>query len=119
MQVIESGLQSLGAINIVSDSETKQLTQWGVNDTRYDNTQPVHQLIEQQVELTPDATALVFEDKQLTYQELNQRANQLAHYLIAQGIKPEGKVGIAVERSIEMVVSLLAVLKAGAAYVPT
>jgi amino acid adenylation domain-containing protein/non-ribosomal peptide synthase protein (TIGR01720 family) len=118
VQVIESESQSLGAISIVSDSENKQLTQWGVNETRYDSTQPVHQLIEQQVELNTNAIALVFEDEQLTYTELNQSANQLAHYLIAQGIKPEDKVGIAVERSIEMVVSLLAVLKAGAAYVP-
>jgi amino acid adenylation domain-containing protein/non-ribosomal peptide synthase protein (TIGR01720 family) len=118
VQLIVSESQSLGEINFISDSETKQLTQWGVNDTRYDNTQPVHQLIEQQVELTSDAIALVFEEQELTYQELNQRANQLAHYLIAQGVKPEDKVGIAVERSVGMVVSLLAVLKSGAAYVP-
>jgi amino acid adenylation domain-containing protein/non-ribosomal peptide synthase protein (TIGR01720 family) len=117
-QFIEGKSQSLGEIAFVSDSEVKQLEQWGVNETRYDNTQPVHQLIEQQVELTHNATALVFEEQKITYTELNQRANQLAHYLIAQGIKPEDKVGIAVERSVEMVVSLLAVLKAGAAYVP-
>ena len=110
--------QVIGDIDLLSEIESKQLTQWGINDTRYDNTRPVHQLIEQQVELTPNATALVFEDEQLTYSELNQRANQLAHYLIAQGVKPEDKVGIAVERSIDMVVSLLAALKAGAAYVP-
>ena len=118
IQLISSEVQSLGAINVIDESDVKQLTAWGVNDTRYDNTQPVHQLIEQQVELTPKAIALVFEEERLTYTELNQRANQLAHYLIFQGVKPEDKVGIAVERSIEMVVSLLAVLKAGAAYVP-
>ena len=103
--LVETPAQAIGDIELLSDSETKQLTQWGVNGTRYDNTQPVHQLIEQQVELTPDAMALVFEEQKLTYTELNQRANQLAHYLIAQGVKPEDKVGIAVERSIEMVVS--------------
>ena len=118
VQLIVSESQSLGEINFISASEIKQLTTWGVNDTRYDNTQLVHQLIEQQAEQAPDATALVFEEQKLTYTELNQRANQLAHYLIAQGVKPEDKIGIAVERSIEMVVSLLAVLKAGAAYVP-
>jgi amino acid adenylation domain-containing protein/non-ribosomal peptide synthase protein (TIGR01720 family) len=117
-QLIKNAVQSLGTIDFISDRESKQLTTWGVNGTRYDNTQPVHQLIEQQVELTPNATALVFEDEQLSYQELNQRANQLAHYLIAQGVKPEDKVGIAVERSVDMVVSLLAVLKAGGAFVP-
>ncbi|MFT6255950.1 MAG: amino acid adenylation domain-containing protein, partial [Cellvibrionaceae bacterium] len=117
-QFIEGKTQRLGEIEFVSDSEVKQLELWGVNETKYDNSVPVHQLIEQQVALTPNATALVFEEEQLTYTELNQRANQLAHYLIAQGVKPEDKVGIAVERSVEMVVSLLAVLKSGAAYVP-
>jgi amino acid adenylation domain-containing protein len=116
--LVETPAQAIGDIKLLSDSENKQLAQWGVNDTRYDNTQPVHKLIEQQVALTPSATALVFKDEQLTYSELNQRANQLAHYLIAQGVQPEDKVGIAVERSINMVVSLLAVLKAGAAFVP-
>ena len=117
-QFIEGKSQTLGEVQFVSDSETKKLAQWGINETRYDSSVPVHQLIEQQVELTPNAIALVFEEDQLTYTELNQRANQLAHYLIAQGVQPEDKVGIAVERSIEMVVSLLAVLKVGAAYVP-
>ena len=116
--LVEMPAQAIGDIELLSEIETKQLTQWAVNNTRYDNTQPVHQLIEQQVGLTPNATALVFEDEQLTYSELNQRANQLAHYLIAQGVKPEDKVGIAVERTIDMVVSLLAVLKAGGAFVP-
>ena len=116
--LVENTEQAVGNIALLSTAEHKQLTQWGVNETRYDNTQPVHQLIEQQVELTPNATALIFEDEQLTYFELNQRANQLAHYLISEGVKPEDKVGIAVERSIDMVVSLLAVLKAGGAFVP-
>jgi amino acid adenylation domain-containing protein len=114
----ENSEQAIGDISLLDDAETKQLTAWGVNDTRYDNTQPAHQLIEQQVEFTPNATALVFKEEQLTYTELNQRANQLAHYLISQGVKPEEKVGISVERSVDMVVSLLAVLKAGGAYVP-
>jgi amino acid adenylation domain-containing protein len=117
-QLIEGKTQNLGEIQFVSDSEVKQLERWGINKTKYDNTVPVHQLIEQQVELTPNATALIFEEEKLTYAELNQCANQLAHYLITQGVKPEDKVGIAVERSVDMVVSLLAVLKASAAYVP-
>ena len=71
-----------------------------------------------QVEKTPDAIALVFEDQQLTYRELNNRANQLAHYLQKLGVGPEVLVGICVERSIEMVVGLLGILKAGGAYVP-
>jgi len=78
----------------------------------------VHQLFEVQVELTPDAVAVVFEDQQLTYRELNAKANQLAHYLQKLGVKPEVLVGICVERSLEMAVGLLGILKAGGAYVP-
>ena len=71
-----------------------------------------------QVEKTPDAIALVFEDQQLTYRELNSRANQLAHYLHKLGVGPDMLVGICMERSIEMIVGLLGILKAGGAYVP-
>lgn len=79
---------------------------------------PIHQLFEAQVEQTPDAVALVCGDKQLTYRELNNRANQLAHHLQALGVKPDTLVAICVERSLEMVVGLLGVLKAGGAYIP-
>ena len=75
-------------------------------------------MIERQVEACPEAVALIFGDTELSYAELNRRANRLAHRLIALGVKPETKVGIAVERSIEMIVGLLAILKAGGAYVP-
>jgi amino acid adenylation domain-containing protein/thioester reductase-like protein len=78
----------------------------------------IHQLVEIQVTKTPDAVAVIFEDRQLTYRELNQKANQLAHYLIELGVKPEVLVGVCVERSLEMIVALLAILKAGGAYVP-
>ena len=78
----------------------------------------VHQLFEEQVKKTPDSIAVVFEDEQVTYRELNTRSNQLAHYLSALGVAPERLVAICLERSVEMIVSILAVLKAGAAYVP-
>ena len=78
----------------------------------------IHQLFEAQVERTLEATAVVFEDEQLTYRDLNQRANQLAHYLQSLGVKPDMLVGICLERSLELVVGLLAILKAGGAYVP-
>ncbi len=78
----------------------------------------VHQLFEAQVERTPNAVALVLDEQQLTYQQLNSRANQLAHLLQRLGVGPEVLVGICVERSVEMVVGLLAVLKAGGAFVP-
>lgn len=78
----------------------------------------IHQLFEAQVERSPDAFAVVYEDKQVTYRELNQRANQVAHHLKHQGVGPEVLVGICVERSLEMMVGLLGILKAGGAYVP-
>ncbi|MEW6497398.1 MAG: amino acid adenylation domain-containing protein, partial [Cyanobacteriota bacterium] len=77
-----------------------------------------HQLFEAQVEKTPNAIAVVFEDKQLTYRELNNRSNQLAHYLQKLGVGSEVLVGICLERSVEMIVALLGILKAGGAYVP-
>ena len=78
----------------------------------------LHSWFEAQVRLTPDAIALVFEQDQLTYQALNQRANQLAHCLQGCGIQPETLIGICVERSLDMVVGILGILKAGGAYVP-
>ncbi|MBV9385107.1 MAG: amino acid adenylation domain-containing protein [Chroococcidiopsidaceae cyanobacterium CP_BM_ER_R8_30] len=86
--------------------------------TKYFLNNSVQSLFEQQVERTPDAVAVVFEEQQLTYQELNLKANQLAHYLQKLGVGPEVLVGICVERSLEMLVGLLGILKAGGAYVP-
>ena len=91
---------------------------WNRTYADYPNHVPVHQLIEAQVERDPHAEALVFEGQSLSYAQLNARANQLAHALIARGIGPDVLVGIAVQRSVEMVVGLLAILKAGGAYVP-
>src|SRR5262245_12314052 len=78
----------------------------------------LHGLIEAQAERTPVSTAVVYEGLKLTYEELNRRANQLAHYLRTRGVRPEVTVGICVERSLEMIVGLLGILKAGGAYVP-
>src|SRR5262249_39586784 len=78
----------------------------------------LHHLFEEQVKRTPDSVAVIFEDQQLTYKELNTRANQLAHYLRNLGVGPEVLVGICMERALGMVVGLLAFLKGGGAYVP-
>ena len=110
--------RAVGEIEPLSEAESEQLQQWGVNSTRYPDIEPVHRLIARQVQTDPTATALIFNDEYLSYAELNARSNRLAHYLITLGVKPEVKVGIAVERSIEMVVGLLGILKAGGAYVP-
>src|SRR5262249_40727885 len=78
----------------------------------------IHGLFEAQVEKTPDAIALVFEDQRLTYRQLNNRANQIAHHLQKLGVGPEALVGICLERSIDLIVAILATLKAGGAYIP-
>lgn len=78
----------------------------------------IHRLFENQVERTPDAVAVVFEEQQLTYAQLNLRANRLAHLLLKQGVQPDSLVGLCVERSLEMVIGVLGILKAGGAYVP-
>ena len=111
--------QSVSSLPMLTDAEYHQVVhEW--NDTAVDFGEPetIHTLFEQQVERTPDAIALVFEDEQLTYQELNERANQLAHHLIELGVQADTLVAVLMERSVEVVVSLLAVLKAGGAYVP-
>lgn len=94
------------------------LVEWNTTQIDYPKGKCIHKLFEEQVERTPNAVALVFEDQQLTYLELNRRANQLAHHLRKLGVGPEVLVGICVERSLEMVVGLLGILKAGGAYVP-
>ncbi|HEY9882243.1 MAG TPA: condensation domain-containing protein, partial [Thermosynechococcaceae cyanobacterium] len=104
---------------LLTKGERQQLLQaWNDTQAEYPQDRCLHQLFEEQVEQTPDAIAAVFEDQQLTYRELNARANQLAHHLQKLGVKPEVLVGICVERSLEMLISLLGILKAGGAYIP-
>ena len=125
--IVANPEQRLSELPILTEAERHQLlVEW--NDTKrdYPKDKCVHELFEEQAERTPDAAAVVFpstgsghsEDKQLTYRELNRRANQLAHYLKKRGVGPEALVGLCVERSLEMVVGLLGILKAGGAYVP-
>jgi non-ribosomal peptide synthetase component F len=91
--------------------------EWNRTQTDYPK-QCIHELFEAQVERSPDTVAVVCQDQQLTYRELNQRANQLAHHLQSLGVSTEVQVGIYIERSLSMVVGLLGILKAGGAYVP-
>jgi amino acid adenylation domain-containing protein len=117
--IVENPHRRLSELPILTEAEEHQLLiEW--NDTRrdYPKDKCIHRLFEQQVEKSFDAIAVVFEDQQLTYRELNSRANRLAHYLQKQGVGAESLVGICMERSLEMVVGLLGILKAGAAYVP-
>ncbi|MEO0433591.1 MAG: amino acid adenylation domain-containing protein [Cyanobacteria bacterium J06656_5] len=118
-EVVTNGDQPLKEISLLTPTERHQLlVGWNNTQKDYSQDQCIHQLFEQQVERTPSAIAAVFHDKQLTYGELNSRANQLAHYLQTLGLQPDEVVGICLERSLEMIVALLAVLKAGGAYVP-
>jgi amino acid adenylation domain-containing protein len=109
----------IAELQLLTQSEQQQiLVEWNNTVTPYPQDKCLHQLFEAQVERTPNAIALIFENQQLTYQALNQRANQLAHHLQTLGIKPEELLGIYIERSVEMVIGLLGILKAGGAYIP-
>ncbi|AVH69209.1 non-ribosomal peptide synthetase [Nostoc sp. 'Lobaria pulmonaria (5183) cyanobiont'] len=124
LQTLLSGIvtnpqASLSELSLLTQTEKHQLLQeWNDTEVEYPQQLCIHELFEVQVQKTPDAVAVVFEDEQLTYWELNTRANQLAHYLQQLGVKPEVLVGICVERSLYMIIGLLAILKAGGAYVP-
>src|SRR2546423_8137100 len=116
--IVNQPTEPLSQLSLLSEAETKQLLyEWNDTHTAIPSV-CIHQLFEQQVELTPEAIAVIVEDEQLSYRELNRRANQLAHYLRSQGVGAETLVGLSMERSVEMVVGLLGVLKAGGAYVP-
>src|SRR5579863_885116 len=104
---------------LLGEREREQvLYEWNATEVEYPRHQCIQELFEEQVARTPDATAVVLEEAWLSYGELNRRANQLAHYLREQGVKPDARVAICAERSFEMIVGLLGVLKAGGAYVP-
>ena len=107
------------SIDVMPKAERhKVLAEWNRTDTEYPKDKCVHELFEDQVTRTPKVIAVVHEDREFTYTELNARANRLAHYLRELGVKPDDRVAICVERSLEMVAGLLAILKAGGAYVP-
>jgi amino acid adenylation domain-containing protein len=122
--IVESGkgtdrAQFLVDLPLLTEAERHRiLVEWNATAHEFPDHVCLHQLIEAQVERTPDATAVVFEGQRLTYRELNAQANQLAHYLQTLGVKPDTLVGICADRSLEMVVALLGILKAGGAYVP-
>jgi amino acid adenylation domain-containing protein/thioester reductase-like protein/non-ribosomal peptide synthase protein (TIGR01720 family) len=118
-QVLANPDVQISDIEILSEKERRKVL-FDFNETKvsYPFDRTIHQLFEAQVEKTPGNIAVVFKDKQLKYNELNERANQLAGILRKNGVRPDGLVGIMANRSSEMIVALLAVLKAGGAYVP-
>ncbi|MFP2907012.1 amino acid adenylation domain-containing protein, partial [Pyxidicoccus sp. 3LFB2] len=120
LESLLSGLdQPLAALRLLPPEEEHQLVvEWNETTTDVESEVCLHESFSRQVERTPDAVALVFEREALTYRELDARANRLAHRLRRLGVGPEVRVGMCVERSLELVVGLLGVLKAGGAYVP-
>ncbi|MBL4673508.1 MAG: amino acid adenylation domain-containing protein, partial [Arenicella sp.] len=113
------GENDLSEFSMLSDQETDYLLEdLNRTESAYPSELCVHELFEQQVKLNPNAVALVFEAQELTFTELNSRSNRLAHYLVANGVRPDSLVGLCVERSVELVVAILAILKSGGAYMP-
>jgi amino acid adenylation domain-containing protein len=111
--------QKIGELPLLTPAERQQiLVDWNQTQVEYPQDRCLHQLVEAQAKKTPEAIAVIFREQKLTYRELNARADQLARYLQKFGVKPEVKVGICVERSLELVIAILGVLKAGGAYVP-
>ncbi|MBZ5494749.1 MAG: amino acid adenylation domain-containing protein, partial [Acidobacteriia bacterium] len=116
--MVQNDLQEVGSLPVLSDRERQQLL-YDWNDTHVKMPQQcIHQLFEMQARRTPDAQAVICEEDSLTYRQLNRRANQLAHYLQELGVKPEARVAVCADRSLEMVIAMLAVFKAGGVYVP-
>ncbi|BAY08321.1 non-ribosomal peptide synthetase [Calothrix sp. NIES-2098] len=117
--IVTNPEKRLGELPLLTARERQQLLgDWHNNYIEYSQNKCIHELFAQQVELTPNKVAVVCADQQLTYQELNQKANQLARYLQSLGVGPEVLVGICVERSLFTIVGLLGILKAGGVYVP-
>jgi non-ribosomal peptide synthetase component F len=117
--IVADPSRKLSELALLSQDERHKLVvEWNDTAADYPRDKCIHTLFEEQVGKTPDCLAVCDEDTQLTYRELDERSNQLAHYLREQGVGPETIVAICVERSVEMVVGLLGVLKAGGAYLP-
>ncbi len=121
--LVESAVKNpeaaVGKLNMLSDRIRQQLlVEFNQTQKNYLQDRCIHHLFEEQVKRTPDNIAVAFEDQHLTYRELNNRANQLAHYLQRLGVKPDNLVGICVERSLDAIVGILGILKAGGAYLP-
>jgi len=116
--IVADDRQAISRLPLLDAGQRRQiLDNWSSAKAEYPQSLCLHQLFEAQVEKTPDAVAVTFEDKNLSYRELNRRANQVAHYLLALGIRPDDRVAVCVERGLEMVVGLLGILKAGGAYI--
>src|SRR5215470_9300758 len=123
MRVLEAmaadGTQAVERVPLLGEAERRRVVvEWNATAAEYPADKCIHELFEAQAARTPDAVAVVHEDRDLTYAELNARANRLAHHLRGLGVKPDDRVAVVLERSAELVIAELAILKCGAAYVP-
>jgi non-ribosomal peptide synthetase component F len=116
--IVANPEQRINHISLLTNFEREQLFKFNQTHTDYPQDTSLNQLFEQQVELTPDSLALISQSEKLTYRQLNHRVNQLAHYLQKQGVTKGTLVAICLERCTDMVVTILAILKAAAAYIP-
>lgn len=116
-QIVDNPQQPLGELSILTSKNKELIASWQQTEVNYPLDKTISELWLEQVNKTPDANALIFEEKQYTYQELNNEANQLANYLTRLGIQPETPVGIYLDRSEKMAIAILAIIKAGGAYV--
>ena len=116
--IVAAPSQRISELSLLTPTEKQQFSEWNNTQADFPHDCCIHELFETQAEQTPDAIAAVFDGQQLTYGELNQRANHLAYYLQTLKVKPDTLVGICLERSLDMLVGLLGILKAGAAYIP-
>src|SRR5678816_2347465 len=116
--VVADPAQQVSTLPLLTEVEEQQLAEWNDTAREYPRDTCIHQLFEAQVERTPEAGAVSFNEQEISYRELNRRANQLAHYLRSLGVGPEVCVGVCLERSVDLMVALVAILKAGGAYVP-
>jgi non-ribosomal peptide synthetase component F len=117
--ILENPNARLGELNLLSKDETHQLlTEFNATQTQYPEDKTILDLFAQQVNKSPNSTSVVYENQSLSFQELDEKSNQLANYLIELGVKPDSLVAICMERSLEMMVGILGILKANAAYVP-
>ncbi len=111
--IVANPHKQIGELSLLTDIEHRKFVEWNRTQTDYPKESTVHELFEQQASRTPDAVAVVLENQRLTYRELNERANQLAHFLIEHAVGPEVLVGVYIQRSLEMLIAILGVLKAG------
>ncbi len=121
--VLQGALQNLDKrisdIDLLSDVELRSLlVEWNASESEFPQDLCIHEVVEARANLNPDATALIFEQERMTYAELNDSANRLAHHLIGLGVEPESIIGLCLENSLDQIVGLLAILKAGGAYLP-